>query len=200
MNKAEIVDLLQFASNYDRRDITDGEVEAWHGSLRYLELDDARYAVAEHYQRDNRRIMPADVRNILHPPASRHPSSVPVPTRLDVSEFAAVRGMVKLREASDRAKAVNQARRERVLRHPDLAKRLTEPPLSYDRPEQWNGFVPPAEFQDEMPEGLHSSALDGGYPNQHGKRTGGTRPNRSPRRSALVAICAEALKREREMS
>lgn len=200
MTEAEIADLLEFASNYDHRHVTEEETEAWHQALHGLDLDDARYAVAEHYQRDNRRIMPADIRSILHPPASRHPSSVPVPTRLDVSEFAAVRGMAKLREAADQAQAANQARRERVLRHPDLAKKLTEPPLSYARPEQWNGFVPPAELQDEAPEGLHSSALDGGYPNQHGKRTGGTRPNRSPRRQALVRICAEALKREREVS
>lgn len=117
---------------------------------------------------------------------------------LDV--VAVADGHAAVLEEIARAQAANQARRERVLRHPDLARRLTEPPLGYKFPEQWNGFVPPAELQDEMPEGLHSSALDGGYPNQHGKRTGGTRPNPSERRKALVAICAEALKREREVS
>jgi hypothetical protein len=60
--------------------------------------------------------------------------------------------------------------RDVVLAYPDLAKRLTDSPLDYERPEQWNGFVPPAEFN-----GVH---------------------NDSPRRAALVAIVEEARQRE----
>lgn len=35
------------------------------------------------------------------------------------------------------------AERARVLRHPDIAKRLCDPPQSYSRPENWSGYVPP---------------------------------------------------------
>lgn len=67
-------------------------------------------------------------------------------------------------------------RRARVLRHPDLAAKLTEPPLSYKRPEQWNGYVPP-----KLWDGPRKGIL-----------------NDSPRRQALVDICHEALRREHE--
>lgn len=60
--------------------------------------------------------------------------------------------------------------REAVLAHPDLAQRLTEPPLGYARPQQWNGFVPPETFN-------------------------GTR-NDSPRRAALVELVEQARARE----
>jgi hypothetical protein len=62
-----------------------------------------------------------------------------------------------------------EERRERVLGHPDLAARLTEEPIGYGRPEQWNGFVPPLVWNGQF--------------------------NDSPRRAALAEICAEALKR-----
>lgn len=60
--------------------------------------------------------------------------------------------------------------REAVLAFPDLAERLTRQPLDYVRPDQWNGFVPPAEFNGQA--------------------------NNSPRRAALVAIVDEALTRD----
>lgn len=64
------------------------------------------------------------------------------------------------------------ARKARVLQHPDLREGLTEPPLSYARPEQWNGWIAPATFNGER--------------------------NDSPRREALVLLAAEALRREQE--
>lgn len=57
-------------------------------------------------------------------------------------------------------------RRELILSHPDLAARLTEAPLGYAKPEQWNGYIPP-----ELWNGVR---------------------NDSPRRAALVEILAEA--------
>lgn len=62
--------------------------------------------------------------------------------------------------------------RDAVLAHPDLAQKLTEPPLDYQRPEQWNGFVPPEYFNQQV--------------------------NDSPRRAALVEIVAEAQARDAE--
>jgi|SRR5699024_3997573 len=63
----------------------------------------------------------------------------------------------------------NAERRRAVLSHPDLAERLCEHPLSYKRPDQWTGFIPPEMWQGQ--------------------------PNNSPRRLALVAIYEEALAR-----
>lgn len=72
-------------------------------------------------------------------------------------EFAAIIG------AAGDACAANRAV---VLRHPDLAARLCEPPLDYARPDQWTGYVPPA---------LCSGTI-----------------NDSPRRQALLALVSEA--------
>jgi hypothetical protein len=60
-----------------------------------------------------------------------------------------------------------QSERARVLRHPDIAKRLTEPPLRYSRPEVWNGYLPP-----DMWQGRH---------------------NDSPQRAALLEIVTAAV-------
>lgn len=65
------------------------------------------------------------------------------------------------------------ARRGRVLAYADLRQRLTEPPINHLRPEDWNGYIPPAQ-------------------------TGDGEMNTSPRRRALVEISAEALRRERD--
>lgn len=76
------------------------------------------------------------------------------------------------------ARAVSEVaeRRARVLRHPDLAARLTRRPLEFTSPEKWNGFVPPKTVP----------TLDG------------WKPNDSAARAALVEICAEALRRDAE--
>jgi hypothetical protein len=68
------------------------------------------------------------------------------------------------------ARDANAHRRAAVLAHPDLAARLTQPPLSYSRPERWNGYIPPRLWREE--------------------------PNTSPQRAALVEIAAEAMARE----
>lgn len=41
--------------------------------------------------------------------------------------------------------AANDAAEQRrlVLTQPDLAARLTTPPLDFKHPEQWNGYIPP---------------------------------------------------------
>ena len=79
----------------------------------------------------------------------------------------------RAREAAEAILAAhefNQHRRAAALKHPDLAARLTQPPLSWSRPERWNGYIPPRMWQES--------------------------PNDSPRRVALVEIAAEAMARE----
>lgn len=63
------------------------------------------------------------------------------------------------------------ARRALVLKYPDLAQKLTEQPINCQRPEQWSGGIPP-EMWREM-------------------------PNDSPIRPAVLAILAEAERRDR---
>ena len=62
-----------------------------------------------------------------------------------------------------------------VLRFPDIAAKLTEFPMSYARPEQWTGFIPP-----KWVTAPHGS---------------GWVLNDSPSRAALLAIHAEAVER-----
>ncbi|GAA0637547.1 hypothetical protein GCM10009535_12440 [Streptomyces thermocarboxydovorans] len=35
-------------------------------------------------------------------------------------------------------------RRSLVLRYPDLAAKLTQPPIGHTSPQMWNGYIPPA--------------------------------------------------------
>ncbi|MCZ7413121.1 hypothetical protein [Streptomyces sp. WMMC897] len=60
-------------------------------------------------------------------------------------------------------------RRALVLRHPDLAAKLTEAPHCWTTPERWNGYIPPDTW-------------NGG-------------PNRTPARVALLELVTEAEQR-----
>jgi hypothetical protein len=60
-----------------------------------------------------------------------------------------------------------------AARHPDLAKRLTEPPFAYTEPSQWDGFIPPRLWREQI--------------------------NDSPLRRVLVEVCAEAWRRENNL-
>lgn len=70
-----------------------------------------------------------------------------------------------------RYRQLNEQRRALVLRHPDIARRLTMPPLGYAQPQQWTGYVPPERWNGEH--------------------------NDSPRRAALAEIVAAAEAAER---
>ena len=77
-----------------------------------------------------------------------------------------------IKQARANALAENARRRALVLKHPDLAAQLCEPPLRHTLPEHWTGYIPPT----------HDAPSVGGY-----------QPiNTSPARAALVALLAEA--------
>lgn len=38
--------------------------------------------------------------------------------------------------------------RRRVLAHPDLAKRLTQPPIGMSSTDMWNGWIPPEKWRE----------------------------------------------------
>lgn len=69
-----------------------------------------------------------------------------------------------------------QARRERVLAHPDLAVRLTKPPINFKHPEQWNGYIASAKIE----------------------RQGRLVDNPSIVRKALIDLCNAVLAAERK--
>jgi hypothetical protein len=48
------------------------------------------------------------------------------------------------REARDRQAAINSENRALVLRYPDIAKRLRDPPYSASDPRNWTGYIPGA--------------------------------------------------------
>lgn len=92
------------------------------------------------------------------------------------------------RAANAKARADNAARRTRVLAHEDLREALTLPPLNYARPDQWTGYVPPRLDPEEACEHCPTWRC------RHVEHL--ARPNTSARRRALVAIAAEALRRD----
>lgn len=76
-------------------------------------------------------------------------------------------------EETTEYRAANETRRDHVLKHPEIAKRLCDPPYSAPSPEFWTGYIPPAYHQNK--------------------------PNDSPVRRQLMAICkAVEAKEERE--
>lgn len=77
-----------------------------------------------------------------------------------------------IKQAQATSRAENARRRALVLKHPDLAARLCEPPLRHTTPEHWTGYIPPA---------YDAIALSGAQP-----------INTSPARAALVALLTEA--------
>lgn len=91
----------------------------------------------------------------------------------DVRDLRSQGDLLRLiKQAQAAGRAENARRRGLVLRHPDLAERLTQPPIGHTTPEHWTGYIPPA---------YDAETYGGGQP-----------INTSPARAALVALLAEA--------
>lgn len=93
-------------------------------------------------------------------------------TRPPGRRAAVAQGVAGRREAAERRKL--------VLAHPDLAARLTRPPLDYKTPDQWSGHIPPL-------------MIEGPYDPRSPR--GAWIRNPSPQRIHLVAIVREAYAR-----
>lgn len=78
-------------------------------------------------------------------------------------------------EAARHAAKQTTEQHKLITRYPDIRARLCSPPLNYDRPEQWRGYIPPA---------YDPERVDGATP-----------LNNSPRRVALMALLEEAAER-----
>ena len=175
MTPNEVIDLLSIIAGYDRRTVGQVDVEAWRLALDDPRIPNLAYgecvdAVILHYRDTTDFVMPSHILSRVKADratgiARIMPSRNAEPARYDNR----IHGMwaVALKEARER----QAANRIAVLRHPDLAARLTEPPLSYAKPEQWNGGIPPETF-------------------------GGER-NDSGRRAALVELVEDAARREK---
>lgn len=140
MTPEQASDILDTAAAFDRRKIGDVDVAAWHDALGKLDVNLCIDAVIDYYRTEIRPIMPADVRRRVVSARNEQlmrelPDTSPNPLAYD-------RIAARLKPVMDEARQTTAANRAAVLAHPDLAKKLTEPPLGYARPEQWNGFVP----------------------------------------------------------
>lgn len=92
----------------------------------------------------------------------------------------------QLREDVARTRAENAERRARVMRYPDLVARLAR----VKDPDTWSGYIPPRTD----PEAACPTCTADGVPCTHRGHT--SRANRSYVRRELVAIAAEALRRD----
>lgn len=65
------------------------------------------------------------------------------------------------KKAQADAKRTVAENRAAVLRYPDLAAKLTESPIGYADAKQWNGYVPPREFNGAInPDGRRTALFD----------------------------------------
>jgi len=96
----------------------------------------------------------------------------------------------KVRQAISDATNACQTRRARVLAHPDIAARLTWPPLDFTDPRKWNGYVPPATgpYGEARPDPTSRTGWDDSGVDEA--------PNDSPRRAALMDILRAVVDRE----
>lgn len=65
MTPPEAAALLAVIATYDRRNLADGDVHAWHAALSDLPYDTCRDAVVEHYRRETSWLMPAHLRRLV---------------------------------------------------------------------------------------------------------------------------------------
>lgn len=173
MTPEQIIDLLSICAGYDQRTVGQGDVEAWRLALDdprvpNLSFDEAVDAVIMHYRDSTDFVKPAHV--LAYVKAERRTNLARLMPANGVDTTAAYEGIGELwrRQHAD-AMARREANRAAVLAHPDLAERLTQPPIGYTKPEQWHGGTGPDTF-------------NGGH-------------NDSPRHAALAELVAEAMRR-----
>lgn len=200
MNPQETAQVVAEIALYDNREVDPAVIAGWHRMIGDLDFADARAAVIRHFRDSAEYLKPAHVRGLVKViRADRLRNSDLAVPPADPSDEAgyrrALRGITRrigdgnapftaigaaamtssptdaYRDAR-RAMGARRDNRVAVLAYADLAQRLTEPPLNFEHPHQWNGYVPP-ETHDQ-------------------KR------NDSDRRAALAEIVAEAHRRDEE--
>lgn len=177
MTPEEVIDLLSIITGYDRRTVGQVDVESWLRALDdpripNLAYDECVDAVITHYRDTTDFIMPAHILNRVKADRAAGIARIMPPKRAEHGAYAAAGELWRKQfaEAQQRMKRNKAA----VLACPDLAVKLTEDPLNYAKPEQWNGGIPPETFGGEH--------------------------NDSARREALIALVAEATSQSKEKS
>lgn len=190
MTRDEIVRLLQTAAAFDNRTIADAAAHAWADSAERgrWTYHEASEAIKAHYTDCTDFVMPAHIAKRIkaarNDRAMREPVVAPDPVgqarvaRMLSGAFQTTTDeqTPPWKQAITAAKRDAKARRERVLRYPDIAAKLTQPPLNLADPTMWNGYIPPRTLPGRDDEPYDKS-------------------NDSPVRQQLVAIAAEALQR-----
>lgn len=182
----------------DNRKVDVPMVAQWHRMIGGLAYPDTSQAVVEYFAESTDYLKPADLIRRVKAIRERRVTAAPIDAppaepgtyvdqlRSTVKQLAdgfrmpaaitsgTSKGPSAEYERTRQQDLCGKRNREVVARHEDLSKRLTEPPLGYAQPSQWNGFVPPSTF---------SGQVNGQI-------------NDSPRRAALVAIVDEAMARD----
>lgn len=173
MTPDEVIDLLSIIAGYDRRTVGQVDVESWREALDDPRIPNLAYsecvdAVILHYRETTDFVMPAHILKRIKADRSSAVARIMPPKHAEPGAYADVRRLwaPALKDAQNRM----AARKAAVLAHPDLAARLTEPPLGFAKPEQWRGNVGPDTW-------------NGGH-------------NDAARREALAELVAEAVRRD----
>lgn len=197
MDEAEIGILLGRIAAFDARTVGQSEIQGWLliAQRGRWTLSEATEQVINYFSTDagGSWLMPGKINTMIRMERQDRLSRravAPFDPEADAQHEADVQRdrsaiMDLWKIARDQSKKDSAARRALVLRHPDLAQKLCSQLIGYSRPENWNGWIPPATVPD-MSAGAEGPTTSGpGY-----------MPNDSPRRAALVALVAEAERRE----
>lgn len=163
ITRNEVIQLLQIAGAYDNRKAAEAPIHAWFDSATrarwtYLEAADA---IKDHYATSTAFVMPGHITALIQ--TRRRDKAL---RQAAPALPAAVRATDTQPRQWAKPGGTARQRRAALLAHPHIAAKLCDPPLRLARPEQWNGYIPPAT----MPDG---------------------EPNTSPIREQLVALVAE---------
>ncbi|WP_051814527.1 hypothetical protein RFN58_07060 [Streptomyces iakyrus] len=147
MTPAETAALLSFAAAFDRRTIGEADVLAWQTVLADIRFDPAKAAVAAHYARETRWIMPADIRqHVLTQRADTAadiqgpglPAAIPDADPDDVQAYLAAVRQQRTRAADGELKrrpvAELLAGAGRDIPHPEIATVRRPGPLGVECP------------------------------------------------------------------
>jgi hypothetical protein len=162
MTPDEVIDLLSICAGYDRRTVGEVDVESWIRALDDPRIPNIGYdecvdAVITHYRETADFVMPAHILTRVKAERASVISRALPAARPEPGAYAAAGALWRKRFAETQQRMKQQ--KAAVLAIPELAQRLTEPPLGFAKPEQWNGGIPPETFNGERNDSARRDAL-----------------------------------------
>lgn len=145
LNANQITALLAVAGGYDNRRPGELNIRSWQeaSDRGHWSLDEATEAIHQHYALATEFAMPGHITTIVKT-TRRHITELEHAAQLAAIPAGARKSFKHLYEgqlAASKQQSVHQL--ELVLAHPDLAAKLTQPPIGYKHADDWNGWVPP---------------------------------------------------------